>query len=65
MSFENIGKLKIHLGAGGSIESAENGRGAILALIGEIEVLRGQVEAQKLMLEDLARRVVTSPGPSA
>ncbi len=64
MSFENVGKLKIHIAGGGTIESAENGREAVLALIGEIEALRGQLEAQKLLIEDLALRL-KAPGTSA
>jgi hypothetical protein len=58
MAFENLGKLKIHLGAGGTIESADNGRDALMVLITEVEKLRGELEAQKLEIEDLAARLL-------
>ena len=60
MPFENLGKLKIHLGAGGALESAQDGRDAFLLLIAEIDSLRGQLEAQKLLVEELAVRLKAS-----
>ena len=57
--FENLGKLKIHLGAGGTMATADMGD-ALLVVIDEVETLRGQLEAQKLLLEDLALRLKAS-----